>query len=163
MWLVDDVAPPSHSAKPRRVLYRLQTTSGWIDGTWSIGALGWADHVWLSTAADGRVVLTAAGKDHWLLALISSQRCGEPGPNPRNLHGAGPGQSAEHGCDHARLSVDGFVRGKGELAAPPQIQYGRVTGAFLVDVQGGRVLDVHFIADLAKLDHGPSELDADFH
>ncbi len=106
-------------------------------------------------------VLTAAGHYHWLLALISSHRCGKPVPDPKNVHGAGAGHGEQHGCDHARLSVDGFVRGKGELAAPPQIQYGRVTGAFVQPVQGARVLDVRFIADLAKLDHGHSELDAD--
>ncbi len=107
-------------------------------------------------------MLTAAGKDRWLVALLSSHRCGEPAPNPKNLHAAGAGRSGQQSCQHARLAVDGFVRGQGRLALPPQILYERVTGAFVKETPGGAVLDVHFIADLGRLQHGHCELDADF-
>jgi hypothetical protein len=173
LWLVDDTTHEDdhgqdrhedHGA-PSRVLYRVDPNSGYIDGTWPLRTLGWADQVWLTTAEDGRVLLTATDGRRWLLALMSDHACATDDSQPsqnrpthwHDLHGSPPARSCRHGV----VEVDGLARGTGQPVAPPQIFYEHVTGAFLEERHGTRLLDVRFMADLGKLQHGRGDLDDD--
>ncbi|MEB2313094.1 MAG: hypothetical protein OZ921_17770 [Sorangiineae bacterium] len=152
VWLVAERAGRARwraGHAPRRMLYRVDPDSGWIDGVWPLGALGWAEHLWLTATADGRVVLTAAGEHRWLLAVLSSARPARGAAGRARRRAGGP------------PALDGFAAGEGTLAAPPRLSQGRITGALLRRVPGGRALDLRILATLGTLQHGPCELDAD--
>jgi len=119
---------------------------GWRSRFYSMGgikqrarvrALDGFERVHLVTVGDGRVLLTAAARGHFVLALLS----------------------AEPFTRASRVRLDGVRVRKGVLAASPQVQGGRISAALAVRRGRDEVVDVRHVATVAELDRRWPELE----